>query len=142
VNHLINNHADQFAQKDHAKARVDVLFAQEMQATVIRGAQPTVVQESVSEELEEGEFFEEFEEMSGTVFGATSPLIGVQPEEPLARPQLHAPPPRQPAPSRRRAASALTAADATPPAATIPKNNIRFPGLSVTIVIYDLETTG
>jgi len=142
VNHLINNHSDQFQSKEHAKARVDVLFAQEMQTTLTRGTQPTIIHENVAyEELEDGEL-EEIEEMSGTVFGATLPLIGVQPEEPLAIPQLHAPPPHQPGTIRRRSASVPTRADQTPSPPASPKNNIRFPGLAVTVIIYDLETTG
>ena len=111
VNHLINNHCDQFDGKEMAKAKVDVLFAQEMQATLSRGVQPIIQEERILyEELEDGEIYEEIEEMSGSVFGATLPFVGIQPE-PMnvttarSATPTHMPPPARPTISRRRASS-------------------------------------
>jgi len=142
VNHLVSNHGNEFPSKDQAKPRADILFALEMQATLTRGIDSTTVQESVAyEEFEDGEY-EEFEEKSGSVFGASLPFVGIQSEEPLATFQPPVLPPRQLGASRRRAASLPTRQQAQSSPARPPQAHITFPGLSVTLIIYDLETTG
>ena len=128
TSHLASNHANLFPSEKEAAAKADVLFALETQAALARGIQPVVAQGAA--ELEEGEIYEEVEEMSGTVCRATLPLLGVLPEEPETIPV-------RPSTSHGGRSASLSTR-LTPPA---PKNTIKVPGLSVT-VIYDLETTG
>jgi len=133
VNHLLSNHPNLYDDRDKTRAGVEVLYAREMQEVLNRGVLPTVVQPDAYE-LEDGEIYDEFEEMSGTVPGATLPLLGVLPDGPA-----------QAATTRRRTAR-FRPTSTTTPASTqegrASSTQIAFPGLAVTLIIYDLETTG